>query len=148
MNEEGQDDQAYLNLLEQQFVEEKLVNENFIESLPTLLPNYIGGQIEVQGKVDWSHHGFQPKHIFRGEIKDIKIEGYNVIIETAWLAEMNEGWKIIENKPYVMDMQQIYFGENIGSGSYGGDRLCFHSDIVGELVVLFPPDGSKLSKPE
>ena len=47
-------------------------------------------------------------------------------------------WVEADTKPYNASLE-IYGVSDIGNG-----RLCFHSPILGELTVSYPPDGSKL----
>lgn len=104
-----------------------------------LLEQYIGGQAEIQKNKD-------EDYLYRGEIKSITIKDNNYIIIFNWIAELDKTtatWKLCESRPWQADCN-AYAWQNIGPGSEGGDRFLFHSDLTGELVVLFPPDGSKL----
>ena len=104
------------------------------------LARYVGGQAEI--------HNAQENYLFRGEIKSIALEGEGhseeYHIEFNWVAQFVDFvWKPAENKSYHAS-SLIYACANIGPGEEGGDRLAFQSNITGELVILFPPDGSKL----
>ena len=107
---------------------------------------FIGGQMEIQNQ----NEGY----MFRGEVKTIAVENNELKVKFAWLAK-GEGyppfpkkWVNEDNLDYGASLE-IYSASDIGPGStddgIGGDsRLCLNSSIVGETVVLFPPNGSKL----
>lgn len=106
------------------------------------LARFKGGQLEVQNA--------QERYLYRGEIKDIKVEGGNLAVEFNWLAEgkgyppVPEKWVNDEPRSYEASLE-IYTISDIGpSPDGGGNRLSLQSSIVGEIVVLYPPDGSKL----
>lgn len=106
--------------------------------------HFLGGQMEIQN----SNEG----HLFRGEIAAIVVENNELKVKFNWLAK-GEGGPPIPSK-WVNDTKldyaaglEIYVVSNIGSsgGEVGGsDRLCLMSPIIGETVILYPPDGSKL----
>lgn len=98
---------------------------------------YIGGQMEVQNQ--------QERYLFRGEIKEIKVtDDNNLEVTFSWLAQAIgyplplKRWVLNERKTYTASLE-IYSASDIGNG-----RLSLNSYITRELVVLFPPDGSKL----
>ena len=105
---------------------------------------FIGGQVEIQNQDEG--------YMFRGEVKTIVVENNELRVKFAWLAK-GEGyppfpkkWVSDDNLDYVASLE-IYSVSDIGSSGHdvGGDsRLCLNSSIVGETVVLFPPNGSKL----
>lgn len=109
-----------------------------------MLTTFIGGQIEVQNP----NEGY----IYRGEIKTAVVEDNEVRITLNWMAK-GEGYPPIPTR-WVTDGRldyaaslEIYSVSNIGpSGGEvgGGNRISLNSQIVGELVVLYPADGSKL----
>ena len=100
------------------------------------LKGFIGGQIEIQN----ADEGY----LYRGEIKDVRIEGEDYIVDLNWCARARDGeWLHSHPKSWVAS-SVIYRFQNIGPGMTGGDRVCFSSHIIGETVILFPPDGSKL----
>jgi hypothetical protein len=109
-----------------------------------VLEAFKGGQAEIQN----SNEGY----LYRGQIESITLEGGEVAIGFTWLAK-GEGFPPLP-KRWVKDDQLdyrasllIYSVSNIGpSGDEvgGGDRLCLTSPIVGETVILYPADGSKL----
>ncbi|GEM_PF-1558890 len=92
-------------------------------------------------------------YIYRGEVRTIVVEDNTLKVQFAWLAKgdgvqpgalpVPRGWVNHEDLSYGASLE-IYSVSNIGSSGYGGDRICLNSAIVGETVVLFPPDGSKL----
>lgn len=102
--------------------------------------HYAGGQIEVQNLVE--------AYLFRGEIATIAVVGdgddATLKVTLSWMAK-GEGFPPFPNH-WVSDYTtaydaslMIYSVSDIGDG-----RLCLNSSIVGETVVLYPPDGSKL----
>lgn len=109
-----------------------------------MLARFVGGQMEIQNQGEG--------YIYRGEVKTIAVENNELKAQFAWVAK-GEGfppfpnkWVKDDNLDYAASLE-IYSASNIGpSGGEvgGGDRLCFNSSIVGETVVLYPPDGSKL----
>jgi len=111
-----------------------------------VLTPYVGGQMEIQNR----NEGY----IFRGEIKTIKVENNTLKVGFAWLGK-GEGYPPVPRR-WVSDQQlqyeaslDIYSASNIGpsGGDVGGsDRLSLNSSIVGELVVIYPPDGSKIDR--
>jgi len=114
---------------------------------PELLAAYVKGQMEIQNQ----NEGY----IFRGEVAEIAVENNALRIKFAWLAEgkgfppMPTGWAKDENPDHLNYEAsfEIFSINNLGSSGGeigGGDRLSFHSPIVGEMCVLYPSDGSKL----
>ena len=103
-----------------------------------------GGQMEIQNQ----NEGY----MYRGEIETIAVENNELQVKFAWLAK-GEGFPPLPKK-WVKDDRldyaaslEIYSASDIGSSGYdvGGDsRICLDSVIVGETVVLYPPNGSKL----
>lgn len=109
-----------------------------------VLAPYVGGQMEIQNP----NEGY----IYRGEIKTIVVENDTVKAEFAWLGKGKgfppTGWVKDDNLTYAASLD-IYTASNIGSSGHevgGGDRLSLMSSIVGETVVIFPPDGGKLAR--
>lgn len=104
---------------------------------------YKGGQIEIQNAGEG--------YLYRGEVADIAVENNSLQVKLAWLAKADGSplpsrWIKDDPRDYAASLE-IYSVSNIGpSGGEkgGGDRLCLNSSIVGEIVVLYPPDGSKL----
>src|SRR3989344_5277936 len=103
-----------------------------------------GGQMEIQNP----NEGY----MYRGEVETIGVENNELKVKFAWLAK-GEGFPPIPKK-WVKDDRldysaslEIYAVSDIRSSGHdtGGDsRICLNSFIVGETVVLFPPNGSKL----
>ncbi len=105
------------------------------------LKPFIGGQIEIQNQSE--------EYIYRGEIADAAVENKEFHVRFSWFAQ-GEGyppipsrWKKDDTSEYAASLG-IYTVQNIGPGEEGGDRIVLISDITGEVVTLFPPDGSKL----
>lgn len=109
-----------------------------------MVATFIGGQMEIQN--------LNEGYLFRGEIKAIAVEDNELRVEFAWLAK-GEGYPPVPNR-WVKDDRldytaslEIYSVSDIGpSGDEigGGTRICLNSSIVGEMAVLYPPNGSKL----
>lgn len=106
-----------------------------------MLAAFIGGQIEIQN----AREGY----IFRGEIKTAVVEDNELRVILNWMAKgegfppLPTGWVTEKNLGYEAGLV-AYHVSDIGRGTEGGNRLCLQSAIVGEIVILFPPDGSKL----
>ena len=104
---------------------------------------YKGGQIEIQNAGEG--------YLYHGEVADIAVEDNELRVKFAWLAKaegspLPNRWIKDDPRDYAAGLE-IYSVSNIGpSGDETGssDRICLNSSIVGEVVVLFPPDGSKL----
>ncbi len=108
---------------------------------PEVLIAFIGGQIEIQNEGEG--------YILRGQIKAAEVTSRNDFRVTLdWMAEGKgfppQGWNTIKMRRYEASLE-IYSVSNIGPSPQGGDdRLCLNSSVTGELVVLFPANGSKL----
>ncbi len=109
-----------------------------------ILATFLGGQFEVQNQ----NEGY----IFRGEIKTATLNDHNTMeIDLEWIAKgegyppLPTGWVSDDHLTYKASLD-IYSVSNIGPGSEGDDRICLTSAIVGETVVLYPPNGSKLDR--
>jgi len=107
---------------------------------------FVGGQMEIQNQ----NEGY----MFRGEIATIAIEENSLVAKFNWFAKgegyppLPKRWVKDDNLDYAASLE-IYSVSDIGpsGGEVGGDsRLCLNSSIVGEIVVLFPPNGSKLDR--
>ncbi len=92
------------------------------------------------------------EYLYRGEIETIAVKDGELQVQFSWLAKgegfppLPEKWVKDDRLDYKASLE-IYSANNIGpSGGEvgGGDRICLTSPIVGETVVLYPPDGSKL----
>lgn len=106
-----------------------------------LLANYIGGQVEIQGKD-------QP-YYYRGEIATAVVEGVDIDavlkVTLAWMA------KGVGNPPalasrLVEDTDRTYNVSLYHSSisDIGDDRLLIQSPYVDDVVVFYPPTGSRL----
>ncbi len=105
-----------------------------------------GGQMEIQNQ--------EEGYLYRGEVETIAVVDNALRVKFAWLAK-GEGFPPIP-KRWVKDDQldytaslEIYSASDIGSsgGEVGGDsRIRLSSFTVGETVVLYPPNGSKLDR--
>ena len=101
-----------------------------------LATRYVGGQIEIQNRTE--------EYLYRGTISSIVVSDDTLKVELLWMAEgvgyppLPEKWLNHENLTYEASLL-IYSVSDIGDG-----RISLSSPITGELVVLYPPDGSKL----
>lgn len=112
-----------------------------------MLAKYVGGQMEIQNEGEG--------YLFRGEVREIAVAGNDLRVAFAWLAKgegfppfPTGGWVATDPRDYAVDLS-ICSANNIGpsGGEVGGsDRLCITVPITGEVVVLYPPDGSKLDR--
>lgn len=106
----------------------KLTTEN--------LQRFVGGQLEAQNTGEG--------YLYRGEIKSIKVEGDTLQVELAWMAKgegfppLPERWVKHDNLTYEASLQICSVSD------LGGGRIALNIPIVGELIMLFPPGGSKL----
>jgi hypothetical protein len=104
-----------------------------------VLEKYVGGQMEIQNRGE--------SYIFRGEIKTIAIDAteQELVVKFNWLAK-GDGFPPIPNKWVNQGRLDYAAGVELFSScsDIGNDRLCFGSQIIGELVVLYPPGGSVL----
>lgn len=114
----------------------KLTNE--------IVEGYINGQMEIQNQSEG--------YLYRGQIERITIEDDELIVRFTWIAKgegyppLPERWVNEDNRDYRAGLC-IFSVSNIGpsGGEIGGsDRLCLTSPVIGETVVLYPPDGSRL----
>jgi hypothetical protein len=109
---------------------------------PQVLAALIGGQMEIQNE--------RENYIYRGELKSLAIDNNTLKAEFLWLGK-GDGfppatWQKDEKLDYSASLE-MYAVSNIGpsGGDVGGsDRWCLHSHFIGETVVIYPPDGSKL----
>ena len=100
---------------------------------------FIGGQLEVRNPGEG--------YLYRGEIATAVVEDNEFRVTCAWMAKMGEDGKWTKDGElnYAASLE-IYSVSDIGPGTEGSNRLCLQSRIVGETVVLFPPDGSNLDR--
>jgi hypothetical protein len=107
-----------------------------------LVKRFIGGQMEIQNP--------NQEYLYRGEIKLIVVEEGDLKVVFSWLAK-GEGFPPIPKKWVKDDMDRYAVSlvvcsvSDIGSGPEDeGSRICLQAPILGEIIVLYPPDGSKL----
>lgn len=110
-----------------------------MELTPEMAARYVGGQIEVQNPGEG--------YIYRGEITTATVEGggddATFKVALKWMAE-GEGrplpsrWVNSTKLTYAASLL-IYDVSDKRDG-----RILLQSPIVGEIVILFPPGGSKL----
>lgn len=100
------------------------------------LSRFVGGQLEIQNQ----NEGY----LYRGEIESIEVDNDSIKVKFAWLAKgegyppLPERWVNDENLDYVVS-RMLSSASDIGDG-----RVSINVSIVWELLVFFPPDGSKL----
>lgn len=110
-----------------------------VELTPEMAARYAGGQIEVQNP----NEGY----LYRGEIATATVEGEGDDASfSATLRWMAKGVGDPLPSRWVNDTNLTYRASLLiyGVSDIGDERICLQSSIIGELVVLFPPDGSKL----
>lgn len=121
------------------------MNERGVSQLTTqTFERFKGGQMEVQNQGEG--------YLYRGEIKTITVENNALKVTFVWLAR-GEGFPPIPQRWVKHDRLVIetslesYAVSDIGSSGYdvdGDSRVCLHAPIIGEIVVLYPPNGSRL----
>ncbi len=102
------------------------------------LQRFVGGEAEVQDENE--------NYLYRGEIASIGIEKSKLKIRFAWLAKNQGGalphnslkWDARDDLDYEASLA-LFTPSEIGQG-----RIAFGSYIMGEILILFPADGSKM----
>ncbi len=109
-----------------------------------VLDRYIGGQIEVQNP--------REGYLRRGEIATISIDLADLVVTLKWMAE-GEGFPPLPKR--WVNCADLFYEANamflsardMGPGlEGGGTRLFLEAHMSGEIITLFPPDGSKLDR--
>ena len=109
-----------------------------------LLQKYVGGELELQNE--------RFGHCYRGQIKTMEIRKGRLWVTFNWIAKAVDyppfptKWAIDKWEDYH-PLLSSFSATNIGpSGPEigGSDRLFLEFPVLGDKVVLFPPDGSKL----
>jgi hypothetical protein len=104
-----------------------------------ILARFVGGQAEIQNS--------EENYVFRGEIEAIVIEEDELKIKFKWLGNSplrQIKWTKSTKLDYAISLA-VCGAHDIGAGSEGGgSRIRIDAQIVGEIIALFPPDGSKL----
>ncbi len=115
-----------------------------MELTTEMLARFVGGQVEIQNPGEG--------YIYRGEVLTIGVVNDDLTVTFSWLAKgegyppLSTSWVKDDRLDYAAGLS-IYAVSNIGPSGEdvgGGDRICLRSQIVGETVILYPPDGSKL----
>ncbi len=100
------------------------------------LSRFAGGQLEIQNK----NEGY----LYRGEIENIEVDDDSIRVKFAWLAKgegyppVTERW-VNENKLDYAVSRELSIATDLSGG-----RVAINVSVVWELLVFFPPDGSKL----
>ncbi|MBI4433966.1 hypothetical protein HY632_04265 [Candidatus Uhrbacteria bacterium] len=109
-----------------------------VTQLVERIAQYVGGQMEVQN--------LREGYLYRGEVKTIAVDGDKIKVAFAWIAQ-GKGFPPFPTQWINHDRLDHAFRfssvGHIGPGTEGGDRLLLQS-LIGELIVIYPPDGSKL----
>ena len=94
----------------------------------------------------------EEEYIYRGEIESIDVAEDELRVKFVWLAK-GEGfppilyrWVKDDNLDYSINLS-ICVASDIGPNDddvSGINRICVDCQIVGETIILYPPDGSKL----
>ena len=107
-----------------------------------ILARFIGGQIEIQNASEG--------YLFRGEIETAEVDAENeMTIYLKWMAKAEgfpptpTGWANSSDLTYQTSLR-MYKVSNIGPGSEGDDRIRLFSQPIGETIVLYPPNGSRM----
>jgi len=119
---------------------------------------FVGGEAEIHNEIE--------RYLYRGEIERIAVDGVGdaatLKIKFAWSAKgegIPEGGQLIPMGGWVKD-DDLEYGlglmmsstRDIGPGStpdgdIGGDnRLRIEALVSSELIILYPPNGSKLDR--
>lgn len=111
-----------------------------------VLAQFVGGQIEIQNPGEG--------YLYRGEIASAIVEGGKLRVTCAWLAQ-GEGYPPLPsrwinaparvNRDYVASLEICRVGE-IEPCHEEGERLIMQLSFVGEIIVFFTPDASRLDR--
>ena len=103
----------------------------------SVLAGFVGGDVEIQNP----NEGY----LYRGPTTNLKVENGILKIEFEWMAQ-GEGyppipsrWVSTNKTKYEADLM---FCSEMKEDSLG--RIVFTYNAVGEIVVIFPVNGSKL----
>ena len=113
-----------------------------MELTTEILAAFIGGQIEIQNEGE--------DYLYRGEIESAQVTDEDEVrVKLKWMAKGDTGvpsadWTADDKLIYGASLE-VYSASDIGptTGSRVS-RICLTSHMVGEIVVFYPPDGSKL----
>lgn len=99
---------------------------------PENVARFQRGQMEVQNQ----NEGY----MYRGEVEAISVEANRLLVKFAWLAQLTQSkWvKADLSLDYAINL------EICNVNDIGDSRICLMAPIVGEIIVLFPVNGSKL----
>lgn len=115
-----------------------------MELTTEVLAGYKGGQIEIQNQ----NEGY----LYRGEIADAEVKDGDLVVWFNWQAKGESyppfptRWVKEENRNFVLSLMEGFTSiRDIGPGAEGGsNRILILSLISSEIIILYPPDGSKL----
>ena len=109
-----------------------------MEITTELLSRFVGGQLEIQNQKE----GYP----YRGEVESVEVDVDEDLIKVrfAWLAN-GEGYPPIPTRWVKDDRLDYSVSLMLSSASDNSNgRLTVNVYGVGEFLVFFPPDGSKL----
>ncbi|MDO8470883.1 MAG: hypothetical protein Q7S63_02820 [bacterium] len=109
-----------------------------------VLSRFKGGQLEIQNRAE--------HYLYRGEIAEVALDEKDQLkVKFAWLAEFKDGgWVNDEDLDYSLT---LWFDKEanrpfVSVEKIADDRLMIHGApmLMNEVLVFFPPDGSKLDR--
>jgi hypothetical protein len=107
-----------------------------MELTSDIVDRYKGGQMEIQNQGEG--------YLYRGEIEDIYVSGENLTVKFAWRAKAKGFPVLVEG--WVNDDEDLGYTANLTlyAATINNDRLILSSPIIGEMVAIFPPGGSRI----
>ena len=107
---------------------------------PNVFQKYVGGQLEIQRGGAF---------LRRGEIEEIFVSRGQLFVTFRWMARCTHSparcqyWVNDDQREFVFDLKTFQV-RDIGPGEIGGSRIYMQAPFIGEFVVLYPPDWSKI----
>ncbi len=102
------------------------------EMLAEELPNFSGGQLEIQNKIKGYH--------LRGEIQAARATGDELEVIFKWLARSeNDRWVKDSRIKYLVS---LFLANSVDVGTEpetGLERICFNLLVSNELILFIPP---------
>lgn len=100
------------------------------------LQEFVGGQLEIQNQIEG--------YIYRGEVAEVGLANDELQVQFKWFAKgdslpLPTEWTNQDNTPYGVSLITAS-PSDIGEG-----RIAINTGFVSnEMLVFYPPDGSKL----